>query len=63
MPDCSQKVATHVELILMVEVVMAATHVVSITRNIVGVCRWAGWSLEVVSCVIGLLYLEAEVRQ
>ena len=63
MPDNSQTVATYVELILMVEVVMAPTRSVSITRNNVLVCHWAVCSLEVVSCVIGLLDLRAEVGQ
>ena len=63
MPDCSQTVATHMVLILMVEVVMALTNIVSITNNIVVVCSWAGCSLEMVSCVVGLWDLWVEVGQ
>ena len=56
-PDCSQTVATHVELVVMVEVVMALTHIVRITCNIIVVCRIAECSLDMVSWVVGLLGL------
>ena len=59
-PDCSQTVATQVELILMVEIVIALTHVVSIAHNVSVVYHNAECSLEVVSWVVGLLPLRAE---
>ena len=59
--DCSQTVPTHVELVLVIEVVMALTHIVPITHNIVMVCRWAECFLEVVSWVVGLLGLGGEM--
>ena len=52
LPDFPQAVATHVGLILMVEVVMTLTHFVSIAHNVVVMCQWAGCSLEVVSWVV-----------
>ena len=61
--NCSQTVATHVELVLVVEVVMALTRIVGIARNIIMVYHWAECSLEVVSHVVGLLSLCVGVRR
>ena len=52
--DCSQTVAAHVELFLMVDVVMELIRIVPIARNVVVVCHWTECSLEVVSWAVGL---------
>ena len=60
-PDCSQAVATHMELVIVVEVVMALTRIVPIARNVIMVCHQAECSLEVVNWVVGLSGLGPEV--